>query len=48
MATARAFSGSLAASGDAIWVAEPHQWLLGRIDPALNQVELETGAAPND
>jgi hypothetical protein len=39
-------SGYLATGGDAIWVAEPHQWLLGRIDPAASAVDHETGAAP--
>jgi hypothetical protein len=39
-------SGYVAASGDAVWVAEPHQWLLGQIDPVANALAGEYIADP--
>ncbi|HET9345970.1 MAG TPA: hypothetical protein VFO05_09720 [Candidatus Limnocylindrales bacterium] len=39
-------SGYVTTTGDSIWVAEPHQWLLGRIDPAANAAAGEYMAAP--
>ena len=39
-------SGYLTGTGDSIWVAEPHQWLMARIDPTTNAAEGEYFAAP--
>ena len=39
-------SGYLTGTGDAIWVAMPHQWLFSRIDPARNAASGEYMAAP--
>jgi sugar lactone lactonase YvrE len=39
-------AGFLTTGVDAIWVAEPHQWLIGRIDPVSDRVAAEIGAAP--
>jgi streptogramin lyase len=39
-------SGYLTATGDTVWVAEPHQWLFARIDPTTNAAEGEYMAAP--
>ncbi|MEW5989833.1 MAG: hypothetical protein AB1736_00615 [Chloroflexota bacterium] len=36
----------LLTTADGIWVAEPHQWLLGRVDPATDRVVIELEAAP--
>jgi hypothetical protein len=38
-------AGYLAVSSDAVWVSEPHQWLLGRIDPTLDRLSAEIEAA---
>src|SRR5262245_33114490 len=39
-------AGFLATASDGIWVSEPHQWLVGRIDPVADRVATEVGAAP--
>lgn len=38
--------GYLVTAGDAIWVAEPHQWLIGRIEPVTDRLSVESGASP--
>jgi len=36
----------LVTASDAIWLSEPHQWLVGRIDPVVDRVAAEIGASP--
>lgn len=35
----------LLVTADSVWVAEPHQWLVGRIDPVADRIALESEAA---